>query len=94
MRKLYDMTAVTGEYQSGGQTKKRYQNIGAVFEREDGSMCAKIENIPVGPGWNGWINFFEPRERNQGVDTGTSQGGGQSYGGSPASDDLDQDIPF
>lgn len=89
MRKAYDLAAVTGEYTSNGQTKKRYQNMGAVFRRDDGSLCMKVECVPVGPGWSGWVNMFEPRERNQ-------QGGsdsGQNYGAG-SSDPLDSDIPF
>lgn len=90
LSKVYDLAAVTGEYTSNGQTKKHYQNMGAVFRRDDGSLCMKVESVPVGPGWNGWVNMFEPRERNQ-------QGGSDSsqvYGGSGSASGLDDDIPF
>lgn len=53
------IVAVTGEYQKEGQTRKRYATLGTVFKRDDGSTCAKIDSMPVGSDWNGWVNFYE-----------------------------------
>jgi hypothetical protein len=41
-----------------GEEKTKYTNIGALFEREDGSLCAKI--------LGSWVSFYDkkPREEN------------------------------
>jgi hypothetical protein len=62
-----------------GNEKTKYTNVGALFQRDDGSMCAKI--------MGSWINFYDPkpRENNQG------QSNQQS---APINDDFEDDIPF
>ena len=66
MKKVYDMVATTGEYtNNAGEKKKRYVNIGSVLERDDGSLCAKLDVIPVSPEWSTWINFFVPKARGE-----------------------------
>lgn len=47
MAKLFDIAVVTGTYQAGGETKKRYQNIGAVMEGQDGGQFIML---------NAWFN--------------------------------------
>lgn len=37
-----------------GEEKTKYTNVGALFEREDGSLCAKILGT--------WVNFYDKRE--------------------------------
>lgn len=70
MKKTHNLVAVTGTYTDGqGQEKKRYVTIGAAFEREDGSMSLKIESIPVGSDWNGWVNLYEPRQQDKPAST-------------------------
>ena len=62
--KKFDAVAIVGEYQDAtGQTKKRYQTVGAVLQKEDGSMALKLESLPLSADWNGWINFFEPKQK-------------------------------
>jgi len=61
--KKYDVVAITGEYTNAqGETKKRYVNCGAVFETEKG-MSLKLESLPVGGEWNGWLSLYEPRQQ-------------------------------
>lgn len=56
----YRVMASTGEYTDrDGQTKKRWQQCGAVFEK-DGRLSLKLESLPVGPDWSGWFSLFEP----------------------------------
>ncbi|KHD88825.1 MAG: hypothetical protein OM95_06815 [Bdellovibrio sp. ArHS] len=38
MKKKYNLAVKTGEYQKDGQTKGRYQNVGAVMESEKGQF--------------------------------------------------------
>ena len=100
-KKIFDAVASVGEYEDrNGQKKKRYVNVGAVFESDDGKyMSLKLESIPVGPNWSGWVSFFVPKEREQspaqqahneakkdGYQPGSTKDGG--FGG------MDDDIPF
>lgn len=38
MKKKYNLAVKTGEYQKDGQTKGRYQNVGAIMESEKGQF--------------------------------------------------------
>lgn len=91
MKKTHDLVAVTGTYTDGqGQEKKRYTNVGAMFTRDDGSLAIKIESVPVGGTWNGWLSAYLPKDQRQ-----QSQ---QSRPAAPAQagegDFQDDDIPF
>ena len=67
MRKVYDAVVVTGEYEDrNGQKKKRYLNVGVVLEGDKG-LSMKLEALPVN--FNGWINFYEPKRREQSGDS-------------------------
>jgi len=60
----YEAVATIGEYKDrNGETKKRYVNIGKVFENDKGQLSLKLDTIPVDPNWSGWVSFFEPKER-------------------------------
>lgn len=62
--KVYDVVAVTGEYQDAqGQTKKRYMNCGVVLQTDKG-FSLKLEAMPVGS--EGWFMLFEPKDNSQG----------------------------
>ena len=87
--KKYDAVATVGEYKNrDGDTKKRYVNVGAVFENDDGHLSLKLETIPVGPNWSGWVSFFVPKER------GTSAPVSATESGAVRGSDFDGDIPF
>jgi hypothetical protein len=66
MKKVYDAVVVVGEYEDrqSGKTKKQYRTVGAVLQNDDGRLSLKLETIPV-VNFNGWINFYEPRQREQ-----------------------------
>lgn len=94
MSKLYDAIAVTGEYQDrDGNTRKRYQKCGVVFQTDRG-LSLKLEALPVGGDWNGWLMLMEPRDNRE------SRGGGGGYNAPPAAEqtpahaDEFEDIPF
>lgn len=64
MKKIYDAVVVTGKYtDKQGNEKNRYLTVGAVFEGDKGPSM-KLEALPVA-GFNGWINFYEPKDRQQ-----------------------------
>lgn len=91
-KKVYDVIAVTGEYQNNfGETKKRYQKCGVVFQGERG-LSMKLEALPVGNEWNGWLFLAEPRDNRE-----QSRGGGgysAPAGREQAPADEFGDIPF
>lgn len=70
-RKIYDLAVVTGTYESQGQTKNRYQNIGVVLEKDDGGRFIMLERTfnPAGVphdssrGNSIIIGMFEPRQQ-------------------------------
>lgn len=78
--------AVTGTYEVRGETKKRYTNIGTLFQYDDGGFTLKIDAVPVGDGWNGFVSFYDIEEK--------KSGGSSSGPAAPAHHDLNDDIPF
>lgn len=63
--------AVTGSYQDrNGQEKKRYVSVGTLFQYDDGGLALKLDCVPVGQGFNGFISFYDIEDSRQ-------QGGGQ-----------------
>lgn len=89
MKKTHDLVAVTGTYTNGqGQEKKRYTNVGALFTRDDGSLAIKLESIPIGGTWNGWLSAYLPKE------SGQQQRSAPAQQPAAAGDFVDDDIPF
>lgn len=70
-RKAYDLAVKVGSYQTkDGQTKNRYQNVGAAMQNDDGGMflmLAKWFNpAGVADGKSSesiLVSMFEPREK-------------------------------
>ena len=92
-KKIYDAVATIGEYTDRqGQQKKRYVNVGSVFESDKGYLSLKIDSIPVDPEWSGWVSFFVPKEQMQPVSEHSEAKGNafQPQGGGG----IDDDIPF
>jgi hypothetical protein len=83
-RKVFDAVVTVGEYadKKSGTVKKQYRTVGAVLQDEDGKMSLKLEMIPA-TGFNGWINFYEPRDGEQ-----------KPKPQAPANDGFDDDINF
>lgn len=90
--------AVTGKYTDRqGNEKKRYTNVGTLFQYDDGGLTLKLDSVPVGEGWNGFISFYDIEERSSGGggDGGTERGSGRAQSSrQDFSADLDDDIPF
>lgn len=84
-KKIFDAVATTGTYTDRqGNDKKRYVTVGAVLEDDKGRMSLKIESLPVGGEWNGWVSFFTPKEPVKQGNTARNEQG----------DDPDLDVPF
>lgn len=63
-RPTHDIVATIGEYtNSNGEKKRRYVNCGKAFTGDSG-ISLKIDSLPAGPGWNGWLSLYPVREEN------------------------------
>lgn len=59
MKVIKNAVCIIGEYTNrDGETKKQYLTIGKLFERDDSSLCLKLDSVPVN--FDGWVNFYEP----------------------------------
>ena len=64
---VFDAVATIGTYIKDGQEKKQYLKVGKVFENDKGQMSMKLDALPVGKDWSGWISLYEPsRDAGQG----------------------------
>jgi hypothetical protein len=87
MKPYKKAVVVTGTYESGGETKKRYANVGTLFQYDDGGFALKLDTLPVGDGWNGFVSFFDLEDKKEKP--------AQSSGGTrTAAYDLSDDVPF
>jgi hypothetical protein len=88
MKPIKKAVATVGKYtDSQGQEKTRYHTIGKLMQRDDGSHCLKIDSLPVGGDWSGWVSFYDLDDQRQGY-----QKQGQADHAAAAAGD--QDIPF
>lgn len=72
-----------------GNEKTRFINCGVVFENDKGQLSIKIESLPVG--FNGWLNFYEPKADNE-KQAGRAQQAANTARGN--SDPFADDTPF
>lgn len=89
--KLYDLAVKTGEYQDrNGNTKGRYENIGAVMRNDNGQfLMLKRTFNPAGVDAKGdsiLVSMFEPKARDDNRQSAPQR--------QPGDDLDDSDIPF
>lgn len=79
MPKIKDLCVVVGEYEKDGQTKKRWQTIGALMETKDGGKFVLLDplvNLAAVPRDDGkdrvMVSLFEPKE-NRPASSGTDK---------------------
>jgi hypothetical protein len=86
MKQFKKIVAANGKYtDSAGQEKTRYITVGKAFLRDDNSVTLKIDSMPVGGEWNGWLSLYDLDEGRQ---------GGQSAPSAPAPSVAETDLPF
>lgn len=98
-RRKYDAVATTGTYRTAnGEERKRYTKVGTVFEDDQGRMSLKLDAVPVGPDWSGWISFFAPQDNSGQPQQRQAQTAAPARPAPPAPADHDfpedDDIPF
>ena len=92
-KKIYDLAVKVGSYtDSTGKEKGRYQNVGAVLEKDDGGKFIMLERWfnPAGvvnPDNRSTVllSMFEPRQQDSAPAPARSV---------PAASAVDDDIPF
>ena len=84
MKQFKKVVASNGKYtDANGNEKNRYITVGRAFLRDDKSVCIKIDAMPVGPEFNGWLNLYDLDEDRQ-----------QAPAPAPAPAAEDTDLPF
>lgn len=100
--KKYDIVATVGSYEAGGETKKRYQNVGAVIEGDNGPyiLLSRTFNPAGVPGQEGresvLLSLFEPRQEASSKPSAAKVQGASRERPKPAQDEnpFDDSIPF
>ena len=107
--KTHDIVAKVGEYTDRqGQTKARYENVGALMQGDNGPFIMmkrtfNIAGLPQDGRDNALLSCFEPRDDQQGGNNGNRQQStrqssydAQRPSGAPAggADFDDSEIPF
>ena len=86
MKQFKKIVAANGKYtDSAGQEKTRYVTVGKAFMRDDNSVTLKIDAMPVGGEWNGWLNLYDLDEGQQKAKPAQA---------APAPTVAESDIPF
>ena len=85
MKQFKKVVATNGKYtDASGNEKNRYITVGRAFLRDDKSVTIKIDSMPVGGEWNGWLNLYDLDEDRQ-----------QAPAAAPApAAKVDEDLPF
>lgn len=66
MKQFKKVVATVGKYtDANGNEKNRYVNVGKAFIRDDKSVCIKVDSMPVGGEFNGWLNLYDLDEDRQ-----------------------------
>lgn len=82
MSSKLDVIAAVGEYTNAqGQTKKRFIKVGSAWDKGQGGISIKLDSIPSGNEWDGWLTARPPLER-------------QDKPQRSAPQPMDEDIPF
>jgi hypothetical protein len=98
-RKIKDLAVVTGTYQSNGETKKRYANIGALMEGDNGQFLMLNAHFnPAGvPRKDGsesiLVSMFDPKDRDTSQQPQSGGGRGSAGRGDPFGAGGDE-VPF
>ena len=88
MKQFKKVVATVGKYtDANGQEKNRYVTVGRAFIREDKSVSIKVDSMPVGPEFSGWLNLYDLDEDRQGQAPARSAP-------APAPAAADDDLPF
>jgi len=98
MKKIKDAVVKTGTYESNGETKNNYLNVGSLMEGEEGNQFLLLDVTfnPAGLKQEGkrsvLINFYDVKSKGERQPTQHDQAKQDAYQ-APAAE-LDDEIPF
>lgn len=94
MKRIKDVAVKVGSYQSGGETKNRWQNVGSLVEFDDGNQGLFLNRTfnPAGtPNPDGkedvLLYFFDIKDK-------AATGGGNTGGRAKPAPEPDDALPF
>ena len=59
MKKVKRLVGGAGTYTVDGQEKTRWFPMGTLFKKDSGDLVIKLDGIPLGTDFNGWVNLFD-----------------------------------
>lgn len=87
MKQVKKLMAAMGSYTDRqGQEKTRWVRIGTMLKADNGKLKLKIDAMPVGSEFNGWVELFDIDDQQKGQQ--------QAPAPAPQADDFSDDIPF
>ena len=98
MRKLHELAVVTRTYTQNGQDKKHWQNVGAIYQTDDGHLRVRLDaffNFSALRQDNSdrvWLTAFTPKPKEQ--QQNNSYSSYDETHGFDSNTSLDSDVPF
>ena len=81
MKQFKKVVATVGKYtDANGNEKNRYITVGRAFIRDDKSVSIKLDSVPLGPEFSGWLNLYDLDEDRQAAPAPAAK--------------VDEDLPF
>ena len=68
MQKTHDLIAAGRKYKDrNGDEKTHWVQCGSIFRKDNGAMYIKLDAIPTGNEWSGWLTVkpFDPKSRKE-----------------------------
>ena len=59
MKKVKRLVGSAGTYTVDGQEKTRWFPMGTLYKKDNGDLVIKLDGVPLGPDFNGWVNLFD-----------------------------------
>ena len=59
MKKVKRLVGSAGTYTVDGQEKTRWFPMGTLFQKDNGDHVIKLDGVPLGSDFNGWVNLFD-----------------------------------
>lgn len=98
MSKKFDVVATVGEYTNAqGETKKRYQNVGAMVEGQNGPYIvleAWFNPAAIAKDGRVYLNLYEPKQQGQQQAPQQRQAPQRQQQAAPTNDWDSDPIPF
>lgn len=90
MQAIRKLVVANGTYVDGnGDEKTRWLTIGTLLKGDGDKLSIKLDSIPLGNEWNGWVQCFKMEDEHA-----QPRGRGNGRKTVPANELPDDDIPW